>query len=61
MADRRNFFVIARGSVQGSGPLLELAKHRQLLTPKAHTSLEDSREEIAKMLSGLIGGLDKRE
>jgi four helix bundle protein len=60
-ADRRNFFGIARGSVQVCVPLLELARRRRLLTPEEHTSLKDSLEEIARMLSGLINGLDNRE
>ena len=59
--DRRNFFGIARGSVQECVPLLELALRRRLLAPEQHTSLKDGLEEIARMLSGLINGLDKRD
>ncbi len=60
-ADRRNFFGIARGSVQECVPLLELARRRRLLTSDEHTSLKESLEEIARMLSGLNNGLDKRD
>jgi four helix bundle protein len=60
-ADRRHFFGIARGSVQECVHILELAKRRRLLTPEHHASLKDSQEEIARMLSGLINGLDNRE
>ena len=60
-ADRRNFFGIARGSVQECVPLLELAQRRRLLTPEEHISLKESLEEIARMLSGLINGLENRE
>jgi four helix bundle protein len=60
-ADRRNFFIIARGSVQECVPLLELAQRRRLLTPEEHISLKESLEEIARMLSGLIKGLENRE
>jgi four helix bundle protein len=60
-ADRRNFFGIARGSVQECVPLLELARRRRLLTAEEHSSLNDSLEEIARMLSGLIKGLENRE
>jgi four helix bundle protein len=35
-ADRRNFFGIARGSVQECMPLLELAARQTLLTPEQH-------------------------
>jgi four helix bundle protein len=59
-ADRRNFFGIARGSVQECVPLLELARRREFLTEAAHTALKGDLEEISKMLSGLINGLDKR-
>ncbi len=59
-ADRRNFFGIARGSVQECVPLLELAHRQKLLAPDRHTHLRANLEEIAKMLSGLIQGLDRR-
>jgi four helix bundle protein len=51
--DRRNFFGIARGSVQECVPLLELAARR--------AQLKAALEEIAKMIGGLINGLEKRE
>lgn len=59
--DRRNFFGIARGSVQECVPLLELAVRQALLKPDRHMQLKSDLEEIAKMLSGLINGLEKRE
>jgi len=59
-ADRRNFFGIARGSVQECVPLLELAARQGLLKPDRHAQLKTDLEEIAKMTSGLINGLDKR-
>jgi four helix bundle protein len=59
-ADRRNFFGIARGSVQECVPLLELAARQKLLPRERHQELEADLEEIARMLSGLINGLDKR-
>ena len=60
-ADRKNFFGIARGSVQECVPLLELAHRQKLLPSDEHKPLRDDLEEIAKMLSGLINGLDKRQ
>ena len=60
-ADRRNFFGIARGSVQECVPLLELAVRQDLIPPDRHTQFKADLEEIAKMLSGLINGLAKRE
>jgi four helix bundle protein len=60
-ADRRNFFGIARGSVQECVPLLELATRQNLLETARHQQMRTDLEEIAKMLSGLINGLDNRE
>lgn len=59
--DRRNFFTIARGSVQECVPLLEVARRRNLVNTSNHDSLRLELETIAKMISGLINGLDQRE
>jgi four helix bundle protein len=59
--DRKRFFAIARGSIQECVPLLELAKRRSLLPPKHHETLKHDLEEIAKMLSGLIKGLNNKK
>jgi len=59
--DRKNFFTIARGSVQECVPLLEVAKRRGFLSDADHSSLKSNLEEMAKMISGLINGLDKRD
>jgi four helix bundle protein len=60
-ADRKNFFTIARGSAQECVPLLELALRRGFVTASHHSELRTKLEEIAKMLSGLIRGLDNRK
>lgn len=59
--DRKNFFGIARGSVQECVPLLELARRRRLLDEEIHSHLKERLEEIARMLSGLINGLENRK
>ncbi len=56
--DRRNFFGIARGSLQECVPLMELAFRRKLLTAQDHEKLKSMLEEISRMLSGLINNLD---
>ena len=61
IADRKNFFIIARGSVQEYVPLLELARRRNLIDELRHASLKSQLEEISKMLSGLIRGLENRK
>jgi len=60
-ADRRNFFGIARGSMQECVPLLELGVRQGLLDAERHDHLRADLEEIAKMLSGLIKGLENRK
>jgi four helix bundle protein len=60
-ADRRNFFTIARGSVQECVPLFEIARRRGLIDESKHDELRRELEVIAKMLSGLINGLENRE
>lgn len=59
-ADRKNFFGIARGSVQECVPLLELGRRRGLIDDVRHLELKEQLEEIARMLSGLINGLENR-
>jgi four helix bundle protein len=59
-ADRHNFFGIARGSVQECVPLLELANRRGLIRLEGHEAMKASLEEIARMLSGLIRGVEHR-
>ena len=60
-ADRKHFFVIARGSVQECVPLLELARRRGFIPEAGNTQLRVDLEEIAKMISGLVNRLDKRK
>lgn len=60
-ADRKHFFGIARGSVQECVPLLELAARQGLLLVDRHQQLKADLEEIARMLSGLINGLENRK
>jgi len=59
--DRKNFFGIARGSVQECVPMLELARRRSLLKPDDQAALKAQLEEIARMLSGLINGLERND
>lgn len=59
--DRRNFFYIARGSAQECVPLLEIARRRGLAQDTAVAEMKGRLEIIAKMISGLINGLENRE
>jgi len=58
--DGRNYFTIARGSVHECDPLLELARRRGLIDEAAFVGLRERLEVMGKMISGLIGGLDKQ-
>ena len=59
--DRKHFFIIARGSTQECIPLLEIAKRKQFITTQKVINLRDQLEIIAKMISGLINGLNNRK
>ena len=59
--DRRNFFTIARGSAQECVPLLEIARRRGLVKEPDSIAFKERLEVIARMISGLINGLDKRD
>ena len=59
--DRKNFFGIARGSAQECVPLLDVAARQGLIKGNRHDQFKADLEEIARMLSGLIKGLEKRE
>ena len=59
-ADRRNFFTIARGSVHECIPLLKLCLRRGFIKEEVNNSFRNELEIIAKMISGLIKGLDNR-
>ena len=58
--DRKHFFTIARGSAQECVPLLEIANRRGFISGDVHSQIKSQLEEIARMISGLINGLEDR-
>jgi len=58
--DRKNFFIIARGSVHECAPLLEVSRRKKLISETTYSQFREDLETLAKMLSGLIKGVDKR-
>ena len=58
--DRKHFFTISRGSAQECVPILEVARRRGLVQDAQATALKEQLEVIARMISGLINGLDNR-
>jgi four helix bundle protein len=59
--DRRNFFTIARGSAQECIPLIKIARRRGLVKEPDAVALKERLEVIARMISGLINGLEKSD
>ena len=58
--DRKNFFLIARGSAFECVPLLELCKRQKLIDEENHITMREQLEILAKMLSALIKGTDEK-
>ena len=58
--DRRNYFIIARGSLQECVALVEIASRRGCISEVDGTHLKIRLDEIARMLAGLIDGTDRR-
>lgn len=59
--DRRHFFTIARGSIHECVPLLDVARRRGFVEEPTALRLKEQLEIMAKMISGLINGLDNRD
>jgi len=53
------FLTIAKGSLGEVETYLMLAKDLKYLNPKAYIELEDSRQEVARLLRGLINSLSQ--
>ena len=58
--DRKNFFWIARGSIFECVPLVELCRREGLITEENCAELRAELEVLAKMISALIKGMDRR-
>jgi four helix bundle protein len=59
--DRKNFFIISCGSARECIPLMEIARRKGLIEESAVSDFRNPLEVIAKMISGLIKGLDNRK
>jgi four helix bundle protein len=57
--DRKNFFVIARGSAFECAAILEYLHEVAEINKDTYSNYLENLEEISKMLYGLISGLDK--
>ena len=59
--ERRQFFMIARGSLFECVPLLEITRNLSLMGESEYSELRSELEEISRMLAGLIKGVEKRK
>jgi len=58
--DRKQFFLIARGSVFECVPILELCRRRKLIEEPECAKLKGELDILARMLTQLIRGTDER-
>lgn len=57
--ERKEFFWIARGSIQECVPILELCRRKNFISTELHTSFLNELEAMANMIAGLIKGIDE--
>lgn len=57
--DKKNFYTIARGSVQESVAIIRLLKLENTIEISRYNRVYSNLTEISKMLSGLIKSFDK--
>lgn len=58
--EKRNFMVIARGSVFECIPILQIIRAKTLVSDEDYKLVYSAAAQIAKMLSGLISHLDSK-
>jgi len=58
--ERKNFFLIARGSAFECVPLLELCKRRMLIDETESMSMKGELDILARMLTRLVHGTDEK-
>lgn len=57
--DRKNYYVISRGSLYECASLLELLADEKIINEKILEKLKSDLEEVSRLLSGLIKNLTK--
>ncbi|MFM2387001.1 MAG: hypothetical protein RL660_1758 [Bacteroidota bacterium] len=58
-ADRRNFFVIARASINECIAVIDILRDRQQITEEVFNFHLDSADELSRMLFAMIKNLEK--
>jgi four helix bundle protein len=59
--DRKQFFLIARGSAFECIPLLEMCRSNKILTNDKVEKYRKDLDEVCRMITGLIAGIENRE
>lgn len=59
--DRKNFYVISRGSVFECASLLELFQDENIISDNELVSLKENLEEVSRLLSGLINSFTNKD
>ena len=57
--DKRNFYIIARGSTYECVPILEICKKDGMISDNIYRGFRTDIERIGKMISGLINYIEK--
>jgi four helix bundle protein len=57
--DKKQFFLIARGSANECVPILEICRRKGLVETTQHQQFKETLENLCKMLSGLIRSVDE--
>lgn len=59
--DKRRFYIFSRASINECVAALELLKEEQIVSVELISKLYSDFEELARILAGLMRGLDTRE
>jgi four helix bundle protein len=57
--DKRQFYLIARGSAYECVPILDLLRRKKLVDDQLHVDLKNEVDAIAKMLTKLVQSVEK--
>jgi four helix bundle protein len=57
--DKKQFYLIARGSAYECIPILDLLRRKKLIDEQIFTDLKNEVETMAKMLTKLVQSMDK--
>ena len=59
--DKRNFYVIARGSAFECVAIFDFLKEEKLMMKELHDDFYEKAEELSKMIYGMIRNLEEKQ